>query len=65
MVTDVKKNAEKYTLKGRVYTNYTLTKSEYDDAKNTGKININGKKYKVKKDEDGEGLSIYAQKEYG
>ena len=64
VVTDVEKNAEKYTLKGRVYTNYTLTKKEYDDAKNTGKITINRKKYIVKKDEDGEELNLYAQKDY-
>lgn len=64
VVTDVERNEGKYTLKGRVYTNYTLTKSEYDDAKNTGKIIINGVKYTVNKDENGEGLTLYAKKDY-
>ena len=64
VVTDVEKNEGKYTLKGRVYTDYTLTKSEYDDAKETGKITINGVKYTVNKDEDGEGLTLFAKKDY-
>ncbi len=64
VVTDVEKNDGKYTLKGRIYTDYTLTKSEYDDAKNTGKITINGVKYTVNKDEEGEGLTLYAKKDY-
>ena len=53
VVTNIEKSDGKYVLKGRVYTEYTLTKSEYNNAKNTGNITINGKKYTAKKDEDG------------
>lgn len=63
VVTDVEKNNGKYTLKGRVYTKYKLTKSEYNAAKNTGKIIINGKEYKVKKQngDDDDVLRLYSQ----
>lgn len=59
VVTDVEKNEGKYTLKGRIYKEYTLTKYEYNDAKNTGNITINGKEYKVKKEKDSEALELY------
>ena len=62
VVTDVEKSNGKYILKGRVYTEYKLTKSEYNNAKNTGKITINGKKYSVKKDEEyGDSLEAKAK----
>ena len=61
VITDVEKNGGKYTLKGRVYTKYILTKSEYNAAKNTGKIIINGKEYKVKKQNGDDVFSLYSK----
>ncbi len=61
VVTDVEKNGGKYTLKGRVYTKYILTKSEYNAAKNTGKIIINGKEYKVEKQNGDDVFSLYSK----
>ena len=59
VVTDVENNEGKCTLKGRIYTEYTITKNEYNDAKNTGEMTINGKEYTVKKEEDSEALELY------
>lgn len=59
VVTDVEKNEGKYTLKGRIYKEYTLSKNEYNVAKNTGKITLNGKEYTAKKEKDSEVLELY------
>ena len=61
-VTEVEKINGEYTLKGVIYTEYTLSKSELDNIVSKGKIKLNGKEYTLKKVENKEELianSIY------
>ena len=51
-VTNVIKNNNNYTLKGVIYTEYTLTKNELDNIVSRGKILLDGKKYTLKSIKD-------------
>lgn len=44
----IKNNDDTYTLQGVIYTQYTLTDSELQEAINKGSIKINNKDYKIR-----------------
>lgn len=59
-VTDVIKNANNtYTLKGVLYTQYTLTQSELDKIINDKKMVLNGVTFTVKEDESSSEYGLY------
>lgn len=47
-VTDVEKDNNKYTLKGVIYTKYTISNSEYENIIKNGNMKINDEIYNVK-----------------
>ena len=50
-ITDIEENDDKYTLKGVVYSQYTLTKNELNEVIADGKLKLNNTNYTIKKDE--------------
>ncbi len=53
-ITDIEENNDKYTLKGVIYSQYTLTKNELNEAISDGELKLNDTNYTLKKDESNE-----------
>ena len=61
-VTDVEKDNNKYTLKGVIYTKYTISNSEYENIIKNGNMKINDEIYNVKQSEyDKELYGLYTK----
>lgn len=53
-ITDVEEKDNKYTLKGVIYSKYTLSKNELNEIVENGKLKLNDTYYTVKKDSSSE-----------
>ena len=58
-VTNVEKNNDTYTLKGVVYTQYSLSESELQKVINKGTMEINNKSYKIKSNSNANEYDLY------
>lgn len=60
-VTNVSKKGNKYTLEGVIYSQYTITNSDYEKIIEDGKMEVNDKEFTVKKDSDSENYGLYEE----
>lgn len=64
-VTDIEKNGDNCTLKGVIYTQYTISNSEMKNVINEGKMKIDNETYNIKEDESSNEYNLYgANEEY-